>query len=286
MDSKIVLFADATCDLNPELTKKANIHYCYYHIVMGDNDYRDGLEITPEEIFDHYRATGELPRTASISVGDYMESFRPWVEKGYEVIHVNLGNAISSSYSNCVLAAKELGNVFNVNSGNLSSATGLLVLRAAELIEEGELSAREIVAQLELLTPKIYASFVLDTLEFLKAGGRCSALMAFGATVLGIKPCIVVDNKDASMSVGKKYRGTPEKVMQNYLNDMLSKHPNIIPDKVVFTHSGLAPEMICFAKKTICTILGVNIDIPVNRASCTISSHCGPGCYGVLFMTE
>ena len=149
------------------------------------------MDIFPEQIYDAWRQRKQLPRTAAINAAEYMEYFRQWTDEGYDVIHLCLGSALSSSYQNCVLAAEELGHVYPVDSCNLSTGIGLLVLKASDLIQAG-MEAEQIAAELKKLTGKVHSSFILDTLEFMRAGGRCSAVAAFGANLLGLKPCIEV----------------------------------------------------------------------------------------------
>ena len=175
-------------------------------------------------------------------------------------------------------------NIYPVDSGNLSTATGLLVIEAARLIREGS-SGQEIYDRLMELKPHSHASFILDTLEFLKAGGRCSALQAAGAKLFGLKISIEVNNIDASMNPGKKYRGGLSKVMPMYIEDQLRSYKKINKDRIFFTHSGLPKELVELGVKTIEEIAHPD-SIEVTRASCTISSHCGPNCFGVLFIDE
>ena len=184
------------------------------------------MDIFPEQIYDAWRQRKQLPRTAAINAAEYMEYFRQWTDEGYDVIHLCLGSALSSSYQNCVLAAEELGHVYPVDSCNLSTGIGLLVLKASDLIQAG-MEAEQIAAELKKLTGKVHSSFILDTLEFMRAGGRCSAVAAFGANLLGLKPCIEVDNRDGSMGVGKKYRGKLGRVLENYVKDRLDMYPDI-----------------------------------------------------------
>ena len=207
------------------------------------------------------------------------------MEAGYEVVHVNIGSALSSGYQNCCAAARALGHVYPVNSCNLSTGIGLLVLRAGELIRQG-MPAAEIQQVLNALVPCSHASFVLDTLEFMRAGGRCSAVTAFGANLLHLKPCIQVHTeKEGAMGVGKKYRGAMETVLPVYIRDQLSAYADPVPDHVFLTHSGVPESWLQVSRKAV-EAAGIFKEIHVTRASCTISSHCGPGTLGVLFMTE
>ena len=181
---KIILSADSTCDLDEEIKKRYHVNYFPLHINLNGEDYLDNITITPEQVYQEYYDHKVLPKTSAVNVEEYMEHFRPWVEQGYEVIHVNLGHALSSSYQNCCLAAQELGHVHVVDSCNLSTGTGLTVVAAGKMIAEG-MDAETIAEKLRAGTSKRHASFILDTLTFLHAGGRCSAVAALGANMLG-----------------------------------------------------------------------------------------------------
>ena len=283
-DSKIILSADSTCDLDSELKERFHVSYFPLHIILNGKDYKDNVDITPEEVYQEYYDNKVLPKTSAVNVEEYIEHFRPWVEKGYEVIHINLGHALSSSYQNCCLAASELGHVHVVDSCNLSTGTGLLVVAAGKMIAEG-LDAETIAEALRKRTAKCHASFVLDTLTFLHAGGRCSAVAALGANVLKLKPCIQVDNSDGSMAVGKKYRGSLDKVLVRYVKDKLARYDNINTDLLFITHSGISQDYIDLVRKTVDETMHFK-EIHVTKASCTISCHCGPNTLGILFETK
>ncbi|MGD9559543.1 MAG: DegV family protein [Oscillospiraceae bacterium] len=285
MSKKIILSADSTCDIGPELKERYNVHYFNYHIQIGEESYIDGVEISPEELYSAWRDRGILPKTAAITPGEYAEFFSRWVQDGNEVVHVNLGSAISSAYQNCCIAAAELGHVYPVDSASLSTGSGHLVICAAEMIAEG-MPAAEIAEKLVALREKAHASFVLDTLEFMKAGGRCSAVAAFGANLLKLKPGITVDRfGGGQMGVGKKYRGAMEKVLVEYVRDQLEGRDDLVLDRIFITHSGSPDEDIELVRGEIKKYADFKEIIPT-RASGTISSHCGPRTLGVLYMTK
>lgn len=199
-----------------------------------------------------------------------------------------LGSGISSSYQNCCIAAQELGNVYPIDSCNLSTGIGLLVIEAAERIAKG-MTAAQIYREVNELKTKVHASFVIDNLTYLYEGGRCSALAAFGANLLNIKPCIEVDNSSGKMRVGKKYRGTLPKVLSQYTMDKLNDQTDLKHERIFITHSGISPENIGLVRNTIEEMSRVRGDfkeILVTRAGCTISSHCGPNTLGVLFISN
>lgn len=271
---KIILSADSTCDLDTDLKERYHVNYFPLHIILNGKEYRDNVDITPEEVYQEYYAHKVLPKTAAVNAQEYIDHFRPWVEDGYEVIHINLGSALSSSYQNCCIAAKELGHVHVVDSCNLSTGMGLMVIAAGRMIRQG-MDADSIVKALREHAGKCHASFILDTLTFLSAGGRCSSLAALGANILKIKPCIQVDNHDGSMGLGKKYRGALDKVLEKYVKDELSKYENINTDLLFITHSGIPQKYIDLVKKTVDETLHFK-EIHITKASCTISCHCGP----------
>lgn len=280
---KIILSADSTCDIGDELKNRYQVHYVPLHIILNERDYKDGIDISPEQVYQEYYDQKTLPKTAAVNVAEYLAFFRPWVDEGYDVIHINIGGALSSSHQNCLLAAEELGHVYAIDSCSLSSGTGLLVADAGDMIASG-MNAPSIAKALKERIPKCHASFVLDTLTFLHAGGRCSAVAALGANLLKLKPCIEVDNRDGSMNVGKKYRGTLDKVLTKYVQDELSKYPDLIPDRLFITHSGISQEYIDLVKKAVVETTSFK-EIQVTKACCTISSHCGPNTLGILFET-
>lgn len=296
---KIILSADSTCDLDEELMHRYNVHYFPLHINLNGKDYLDNINITPEQVYREYYENKVLPKTSAVNVQEYIDHFQPWVDDGCEVIHISIGHALSSSYQNCCLAAQELGHVHVIDSCNLSTGTGLTVVAAGKLIKETadiaakpeagksdqEQIAAMIAAKLRAGTSRRHASFVLDTLTFLSAGGRCSAVAAFGANMLRLKPCIQVDNRDGSMSVGKKYRGTLKKVLTRYVKDELAMYPDINTDLLFITHSGIPQNYIDLVRETVEETMTFK-EIHVTKASCTISCHCGPNTLGILFETK
>lgn len=281
---KIILSADTTCDLGDILKEKYNVNYYPLHVILGDKDYQDGVDITADEIYKTYWEQHILPKTSAPNPGEYIKYFKKWTDEGYEVIHISIGSGLSSSYQNCCIAAQELKNVYPIDSHNLSTGIGLLVLEAADRIAKG-MSAAEIQQEINDIRTKSHASFIVDTLTFLHAGGRCSALAALGANILNIKPCIEVDNSSGKMGVGKKYRGSLEKVLKHYVTDKLNNRDDLRLDRIFITHSGISEERIELVQRTINGIADFK-EICVTRAGSTISSHCGPNTLGVLFMTK
>ncbi len=282
--SKILLSADSTCDISGKLLKSTGARLFPMHIILGEKSYDDGVNITPDEIYANFRATGTLPKTAAINTQEYIDTFKPYIDQGYDVIHINIGSAISSSHQNCIAAAEQIGHLYPIDSCNLSSGSGHVVIETAKRIQQG-LPVEQIVKEVKELVPKCHASFVIDKLDYLRAGGRCSTLAMLGANLLQIKPSIYVNNKDGSMTVGKKYRGKLSKVLVSYVHDKLAQYDNIRPDRIFVTHAGIGDEYVRIVKEEV-EKLNFFKEIYVERASCTISSHCGPGTIGILFMTE
>lgn len=285
MAKKVILSADSTCDIGSELQNKFDVQFFHFHILIGEKSYTDGVDITPDEMYKAWRQDGILPKTAAIAPAEYYDFFEKWVKEGYEVLHINLGSGISAAHQNCCIAAEEIGNVYPIDSASLSTGFGHLVAKAGEMIQQG-MSASEIQNKLLDMRPKTRASFVLDTLEFMRAGGRCSAVAAFGANILKLKPCIRVDNANGGkMDVGKKYRGDMEKVLKEYIKDQLAPEANLDLSRIFITHSGSPDSDIELAKQEIKKYADFK-EVYVTRASGTISAHCGPRTLGVLFMVQ
>lgn len=281
----VVLSADRTCDLTDALCEKYDVHTIPFHVLLDNKEYLDGVDIVPEEIYRVFYDKHLLPKTSAINTGEYLDYFRPFVEQGHEVVHFNLGSALSSSYQNCVNAAAELGHIHVIDGRNLSTGVGLQVLDAGEMIKAGK-TGEEIKAYFDENHACYHGSFVVDTLEFLHAGGRCSSVAAFSASLLNIRPSIEVNNDDGSMTVGKKYRGAFEKVVLKYVKEKLAQYDDICTDKIFITDSGgLDDKFRDKVEKAILDVLPFE-HVYRSTASCTISCHCGPKTLGILFVTK
>lgn len=282
MASDIVITSDSTTDLSEELRERYNVAVMPLKITLGGKLYTDGVDITPDDIYAHHNKTGELPKTTATNVNDCLEFFKEYTDSGKTVIHFTISSDMSSTYSNACLAAEELGNVHVIDTKNLSTGGGLLVISAAEMLNEG-LSAEEIVEKTRALVPCVDASFVIDSLEYLYKGGRCSALAMFGANLLKLKPCIQV--KNGKMEVAKKYRGKYGEVLKQYVAEHVGDGSDIILDRVFVTHAGCDPqlvdEIVALVKK-----LAPFKEVFLTRAGCTVSSHCGANTLGVLFIRK
>ena len=281
---KIILSADKTCDLTEDLREKYQVETMPYHIHLEGKQYIDNEDIHPEDLYRAYWERKALPKTAAVNMAEYMDYFEKWTSQGYAVIHFCLGSALTSSYQNCVLAAGELKNVYVIDSCNLSTAISLQIMDCRSMIDANT-PAEEIYDYFSHNRQRYHASFVVDTLEFLVAGGRCSSVAAFGANLLNIKVSIEVDNTSGGMGVGKKYRGNLQRVLKQYVKDKLSEYPDIVTDKIFITHSGIDDSYIELVRRTVEETMHFE-HIYVTQASCTISSHCGPGTLGILSATE
>ncbi|MBE6557757.1 MAG: DegV family protein [Ruminococcaceae bacterium] len=279
---KIKITCDSTCDLTQEIYEKYNVEVLPLAITLGEDVYRDGVDLNAPGVFDYVAQTGILPKTSAFSMAEYTDAFKKYTDEGYTVIHINLSSGFSSSHQNAKLAAEELGNVYAIDSKNLSSGSGHLVMAAAEMAAEG-LPAAEIVARLEEMKERLDVSFVLQTLDYLKKGGRCSGVVALAATALQLRPEIVV--VDGTMKVGKKYRGSMEKSITDYVKGRLAGREDIQHNRIFITHS-YVPAEIVEKVKVLVAELQPFAEIIETKAGCTISSHCGPACLGVLFFKK
>lgn len=277
---KIKISADSTCDLSPALIEQYNIGITPLYIVSGEETWRDGIDIHPEDLYAHFRTTGKLSQTAAVNVSDYIAYFTE-CRKDYDaVIHFTISSDMSACYQNARIAAKEVDHIYPVDARNLSTGIGHLVLDAAIMAERGDMDAAEIAATLEQKREKLDVSFVLDTLEYLVAGGRCSSLTAFGANLLGLKPCIEV--KDGVMGVGKKYRGKLMKCYVQYIEDRLKGRNDIDCSRIFITDSGLDEETREELERVVRACQPFE-HVYRTQAGCTVSNHCGPKCMGILY---
>lgn len=282
MAEKIIITSDSTCDLSEELKERYGIKIIPLGITLGTEVFRDGIDITPDDIYAHHKKTGELPKTTASNVGECIDFFKPFADEGYSVVHFTISSSMSSTYNNACMAAEEYENVYVIDSKNLSTGGGLLVIAAAEMAQSG-MAADKIVEEINKLVPCVDASFVIDSLEYLYKGGRCSALSVLGANLLKLKPCIEV--KNGSMGVGKKYRGNYSAVLKQYVDERLQNPDDIDTSRVFVTHAGCDEQIV---NDIVNQVKGTGLfdEIFVTRAGCTISSHCGANTLGVLFIRK
>ena len=278
----IVITSDSTTDLSNELKQRYNITTLPLSITLGDKTFVDGVDITPDDIYAHHAKTGELPKTSAANLGDFIDFFKPFAEQGKTVIHFSLSSEMSSTFNNARMAAMEFENVYVIDSKNLSTGGGLLVIAAAEMAING-MDAKDIVAEIERIIPCVDASFVIDNLDYLHKGGRCSALAVLGANLLKLKPCIEV--KNGAMGVGKKYRGKFGDVLRTYVQDRIGDASDIDLDRVFVTHAGCDMEIVNAVVEDVKKAAPFK-EVIMTRAGCTISSHCGADTLGVLFIRK
>ena len=278
----IKILSDSTCDLPQELLNKHNITLVPLTVIKNDVSFKDGVDIHPSDIFDHVTAGGALCSTSAGSVGEYEDIFARYAKDYDAVIHISLGSGFSSSYQNACVAASDYDNVYCVDSMNLTTGQGFIVLKAAELAASG-MEPRDIVSRLNALTPKVEASFLVDKLDYLVKGGRCSSAAALGANLLNLKPCIEV--KDGKMSVVKKYRGNYAKCLATYVKDRLADRDDIDRDILFVIKTVVSDECYKGVMDNVHAFGGFE-RIYENNAGCTISCHCGPGTLGVIFLKK
>ena len=282
MSKPIVITADSTCDLSNELIERYKITTIPLTIVEGEHSYLDGVDFTTADIYARYQLDGTLPKTAAPGIQQFSDFFKSFTDAGYEVVHIDISSELSSTFNNARIAALETEGVYPVDSRMLSTGVGLLVIEGAQCRDRG-MAAEDIAQHLQALTDKVDTSFVLDTLEFMWKGGRCSGVAALGANLLKLKPAL--EMRGGKLEVYKKYRGQISSVYKQYIKERLAGK-SIRPGHVFITHSGgVSAELIDELQALVRECIDVN-EIHITTAGCTISSHCGQGCLGVLFINE
>ena len=287
MNSKVVITTDSPADLSAELETRYDIHVLPLYVNLGGKSYRDGIDITTPDIFRHYDETGELPTTSAIPIGDYEAFFKSFIDEGKKVVHFSLSSEISSTHQNARLAAEGMDGVYVIDSRHLSSGIALQVIRACEMRDEG-MSAEDIAKAAVDLNKKTCTSFVLDKLEYMKKGGRCSTVAALGAAILSRNSELAVLHLDARTDgeqVGSE-RGKILDVKKKYIEDELNAHKDDADlSRIFITSSSASDAEVKELTALIQSILPFK-EVLIGCAGCTIASHCGPGCMGILFMTK
>ncbi len=280
--AKAIITADSTCDLSPELRERFGVRTVPLTITLGEESFLDGEHFTPADMYRRYRADGTLPTTSAPSLQQYADFFSEITRDGCEVVHLTISAELSASYNNARLAAEAVPGVHVVDSRMLSTGIALLAIEGVEASRRG-LGAEEIAAQLRAMADHVQTSFVLDTLEFMRKGGRCSGVTAFGANLLKIKPALMM--KDGKLQIYKKYRGGIESVYRQYITERL-EGKRVRGSHVFLTESGeVAPEVLAELEALVREHVGA-CEIHHAIAGCTISSHCGPKTLGILFLEE
>lgn len=279
------IIADSTCDLSRELLEKYNVAILPLHILLGEEEYEDGKDIKPEEIYRWSDEHGTTPRTSAPSLESALKLYREVYVEGDELVCFSISGQMSTSGNVMRLAAEEMGiadQVTVIDSENLSTGIGHLVVEAAIMAKEGK-NAGEIADRMEILKPLVRASFIVDTLVYLHRGGRCSGLAAMLGGTLRLHPMIVVEN--GKMHSSKKYRGSLSKALMAYAKDLEPAMRKAKRDRVFITHSGCEQETVDMVREFL-ENLGIFREILVTRAGGVISSHCGPGTLGILFIED
>ena len=279
----VKIIADSTCDLSKDLLEKYDISVLPLHIVLGDKEYKDGLEISPDEIYEWSNANKEAPKTSAAAISDTIDIYSKYLKSYDEIICFSISGQMSTTVNVMRMAAEELDaedKIHIIDSENLSTGGGLLVIEAAIMAKEGKI-AKEIVEAVNQLKPYVRASFIVDTLTFLHRGGRCSGVAALAGGALKLHPKIVVEN--GGMKPDKKYRGKMNSAILTYVKDLEPQIQNAKSDRVFITHSGCEKEIIESVRQYL-SELGHFEEILITRAGGVISSHCGPGTLGVLFI--
>ena len=278
---KIKITSDSTCDLTQELLDRFHIDTVPLYVIMDGVSYRDSVDITTEQIFAHVAAGGALCSTSALSENDYIEFFTRELQDCEGLVHVTLSSKMSVCYQNACNAARRFEHVQVVDSLNLSSAQGLIVMEGAELAQDQTLDEVQIAQRLREIVPKVDGSFVLEDLEYLRKGGRCSTVAALGANLLGIKPCIEVHN--GQMGVAKKYRGAYEKALRNYVRERLEGNDTLRTHRIMITHTPVDDGIVDMVRDEILQYQPFAEVLPTDARG-TISCHCGPNTLGILYI--
>lgn len=279
----VVITVDSTADLSKELIEKNDIRVSPLHVLLGDNEYRDGVDATPQDIFEYVKKTNILPKTSACAVEEYKSFFSRQLEDAETVIHFNISAECSSSNANAVEAAKDFdGRVLVVDTRQLSTGQGLLALKACDLLAEGR-NAEYIYNTVLSLTDKVQTSFVVDTVDYLYKGGRCTAAAAVVSKILKIHPSIFM--ADGKLTVRKKYMGNLKRCIGSYVDDLAVDYPDYDDTRVFITHSHCSDDIVELIKEKVKEKFSFK-DIEVTTAGCVVTSHCGQGTLGVLYIKK
>ena len=280
---RTIITADSTCDLPDDIVARYNIGIVPLSIMKDEKAYKDRLEISVSDIFEYVESGAGMTQSTAVNVYEYQEYFANRLKDADAIIHINLSGKLSACNQNACIAAEDFENVYVVDSQNLSTGSGHVVLDAAIMAQQG-MEPSLIVDELERLIPSVEASFVIGTLKYLHKGGRCSSLAALGANLLKLNPCIEVVG--GIMDVGKKYRGSFEKIILQYVEDRLSGRDDIDNRRVFVTYPPtIADELVARVVEKVKSIRDFD-EVICCTAGCVISNHCGPICVGILFYRE
>ena len=282
--ARTIISTDSPADVPAEIRERYDIRVIPLHIILDDDCFEDGVNIQPDDLYAFYKKTGRLPKTSAVSVAEYTDFFKELTQDGSSVVHISFSSALSATHQNARLAAEDFDNVYIVDSKSLSTGIALLAIKAAQLAQDG-LDAKTIAHEMEYKREKVVTTFILDKLEFLYKGGRCSGVAMLGANVLGIKPSIVM--VDGKLQVGKKYRGKLENCQMQYIRDLLEQYAGRIDTDRAFLSrtAGVSDEQMKALQKEIHKTLKFKEYI-VSTVGCTITSHCGERTFTFEFMLK
>lgn len=281
--AKIKILSDSTCDLPKELIEKYDIGILPLYVNLGGEVFKDnGVDVNYQIIYDYVDKTGVLPGTIGVPEEDFRIEFTKWREQGYEVICHFISSDMSCGFQNARIAADGMDGIWLIDSRSLSTGISHLIVNSAIMARQG-MEAKDIVKEIEKLPPKISASFILDTLDYLKKGGRCSTIAVLGANLFKIKPMIVIE--DGRMKVGHKFRGPLKKVLEDYVDMQLEGRDDIRTDRIFITHSGCSSEILNAVSERIKKNINFN-EIIFASTGATVTSHCGQNTLGILFLKK
>lgn len=277
---KMILFSDSTCDLSDELINENNIKIVPLYVSFNENIYKDKFEIKPDQLYSKVKQLGYLPKTSAASYMDFLNAFKPCLEDGYKIIYIGIGSGFSITYNNALMASVELGenNFLIMDSKNLSSSTGLLLLKISKLMKQGY-NLKQIKDEIDTYIPLVKCKFVIESLEYLHKGGRCSGVARFFGTLLKLKPIIHVDNGE--MDIYSKTKGK-RKALELIIKDIVSSKEKIDLDNVIITHTFALKEAQYLHTRLSDEIKNIE-KISITEAGCVISSHCGEGTIGLVY---
>ena len=279
---KIVLMTDSTCDLSKELLEKYDIKMLPFNVILGGETYLDGVTLSPEDIFEYVKKTGVLPKTAACGILTFQNFFEKQLDGNTEIIFIGIGAKLSAGNQNARLAAESFPEVSVLDSASLSTGTALQLLKAADLIAEGR-SREEIVSVLDETRPCVQASFCVDKLDYLHKGGRCSGTARFAANLLNLHPMLQL--MDGEIKVVDKFRGNMMIVYKKYLEHLFNQCPNPDRTRCFVTHTSADREIVDMAKEMAREKFGFR-EVLETVAGSTITSHCGKGTLGLLFIND
>ncbi len=280
--NKVIILSDSTCDLSEKLIKENDVKLVSLYVSFDSDIYKDGEEIVPSKLYELVKERKELPKTSACSIGDFLVVFKKYLDEGYDIFYTGIGSKLSSTYNNALAAKQELNTerIQISDSGNLSSGIGLLVLKACEFARNGK-NVKEIKEEVDKLVPNVRSKFAVESLEYLHKGGRCSGVARFFGTMARLKPVIIVE--DGKMSVMAKPIGK-RRALQVMIDDIVSNKDNIYNDCVMITHT-YADEDAAYLKEVLAREVP-NAHVEETHAGCVISSHCGKGTIGILYILK